>query len=101
LRDRISDITDVGKRILRNLSGIEERSLEDLDEKTLTFAKELSKYQLEFLIAVKSMLTIMNKKYLKSCFDIEEEYGKVAYDTNKKSMKEFDEFIKSIYNRYI
>lgn len=42
LRDRISDITDVGKRILRNLSGIEERSLEDLEEKSIVVAYDLS-----------------------------------------------------------
>jgi phosphotransferase system enzyme I (PtsI) len=42
LRDRISDITDVGKRILRNLTGVEERSMESLDEKSIIFAYDLS-----------------------------------------------------------
>lgn len=42
LRDRITDITDVGRRILKNLSGIEERSLEDLDEKAIIIAYDLS-----------------------------------------------------------
>jgi phosphotransferase system enzyme I (PtsI) len=42
LRDRISDITDVGKRILRNLAGVEEKSLKDLDEKSIVVAYDLS-----------------------------------------------------------
>ncbi|MBU0683017.1 MAG: phosphoenolpyruvate--protein phosphotransferase [Candidatus Omnitrophota bacterium] len=42
LRDRISDITDVGKRILRNLTGREEKKLEDLDEKSIVIAYDLS-----------------------------------------------------------
>ncbi len=42
LRDRISDITDVGKRILRNLAGVQEKSLKDLDEKSIVIAYDLS-----------------------------------------------------------
>ena len=42
LRDRISDITDVGKRILRNLVGVEETNLSDLDEKAIVIAYDLS-----------------------------------------------------------
>ncbi|MFC1548788.1 phosphoenolpyruvate--protein phosphotransferase [Candidatus Omnitrophota bacterium] len=42
LRDRVSDITDVGKRILRNLVGVEERSMEGLHEKAIVIAYDLS-----------------------------------------------------------
>jgi phosphoenolpyruvate-protein phosphotransferase (PTS system enzyme I) len=42
LRDRISDITDVGKRILKNLVGAKERSLEDLEEKSIVIAYDLA-----------------------------------------------------------
>jgi len=42
LRDRISDITDVGKRILKNLMGKEERGLGDLREKSIVIAYDLS-----------------------------------------------------------
>ncbi|MFH1304831.1 MAG: phosphoenolpyruvate--protein phosphotransferase [Candidatus Omnitrophota bacterium] len=42
LRDRISDITDVGKRILRNLAGKEEKNLGDLDEESIVIAYDLS-----------------------------------------------------------
>ena len=42
LRDRISDIADVGKRILRNLAGVEEKSLKDIDEKLIVVAYDLS-----------------------------------------------------------
>ena len=33
LRDRITDIADVGKRVLRNLSGSKNKGLDQLDEK--------------------------------------------------------------------
>ena len=42
LRDRVSDITDVGKRILRNLIGVEERSMEGLHEKAIVISYDLS-----------------------------------------------------------
>lgn len=42
LRDRISDITDVGKRILRNLTGVEEKSMEFLEEKSIIISYDLS-----------------------------------------------------------
>ncbi|MFC1480356.1 phosphoenolpyruvate--protein phosphotransferase [Candidatus Omnitrophota bacterium] len=42
LRDRVSDINDVGKRILRNLTGIEEKSMDGLDEKSIVIAYDLS-----------------------------------------------------------
>jgi len=42
LRERVSDINDVGRRILKNLLGTERRSLEDLKEKTVVVAYDLS-----------------------------------------------------------
>jgi len=42
LRERIADINDVGRRILRNLLGRERRSLEDLKEKVVVVAHDLS-----------------------------------------------------------
>jgi phosphotransferase system enzyme I (PtsI) len=42
LRDRITDITDVGKRILRNLVGAEEKNLDELTEKSIVIAYDLS-----------------------------------------------------------
>lgn len=42
LRDRVSDIADVGKRILRNLTGTEERSMEYLKEKSIVISYDLS-----------------------------------------------------------
>ena len=74
--------------------------LDELEAETLTFAKQLVKYQTEFIFFTKSMLTIMNKAYLKSCFDLEDECGKAAYDTKKKTMKELDDFIKGLYDKY-
>ena len=46
------------------------------------------------------MLTIMNKGYIKSCFDLEDACGNVAYATKKKSMQELDDFIKGLYEKY-
>ncbi|MFX1358511.1 MAG: hypothetical protein ACFFA8_14680, partial [Promethearchaeota archaeon] len=74
--------------------------LDQLETETFSFVKQLSKYQTEFLFFIKSMLTIMNKNYIKSCFDLEDECGTVAYAKEKKSMKELDEFIKDLYKRY-
>ena len=42
LRDRISDIADVGKRVLKNLIGVKEKSLEDLEEKAIVIAYDLA-----------------------------------------------------------
>ncbi|MBY9016992.1 MAG: enoyl-CoA hydratase/isomerase family protein [Candidatus Lokiarchaeota archaeon] len=75
--------------------------LDQLDTKTLSFVKQMSKYQMEFLIFIKSMLTIMNKRYIKSCFDLEEDCGKVTYDKKKKNMKELDEFLEGMREKFI
>ncbi len=74
--------------------------LDQLETETLAFVKKLSKYKTEFLFFIKSMLTIMNKAYIKACFDLEDECGKVAYATEKKSMEELDKFIKGLYDKY-
>ena len=42
LRDRSGDIADVGKRVLKNLIGSKERSMESLDEKSIIIAYDLS-----------------------------------------------------------
>ncbi|MFH1798635.1 MAG: phosphoenolpyruvate--protein phosphotransferase [Candidatus Omnitrophota bacterium] len=42
LRERITDISDVGKRILRNLMGEKEKNLENLAEKSIVVAYDLS-----------------------------------------------------------
>jgi len=46
------------------------------------------------------MLRIMNKAYIKSCLDLEDECGKAAYEVKKKNMKEFDDFIKGLNEKY-
>ena len=72
--------------------------LDSIDLETRKFLKVLTKHQTEFLFFIKSMLTIMNKAYIKSCFDLEDECGKLAFQ--KKSMKELDDFIKDLYKKY-
>jgi phosphotransferase system enzyme I (PtsI) len=42
LKERISDINDVGRRILKNLLGRERKSLEDLKERVIVVAHDLS-----------------------------------------------------------
>lgn len=42
LRERVSDINDVGRRILKNLLGTEHRSLENLKKKVVVVAYDLS-----------------------------------------------------------
>ncbi|MCU0650847.1 MAG: phosphoenolpyruvate--protein phosphotransferase [Candidatus Omnitrophica bacterium] len=42
LRERISDLNDVGKRVLRNLLGKEHRSLKDLQDRVVVVAHDLS-----------------------------------------------------------
>ena len=42
LKERIADINDVGKRILRNLLGKEKRGLDDLKEKAIIVSHDLS-----------------------------------------------------------
>lgn len=42
LRDRSGDITDVGKRVLKHIIGVKERSMESLDEKSVIIAYDLS-----------------------------------------------------------
>jgi len=42
LRERVSDITDVGKRVIRHLVGTQRASLSDLKEKVIVIAYDLS-----------------------------------------------------------
>ena len=73
--------------------------METLDEDTFLFAKELCKIQTPFLFFTKVMLTMMNKAYIKSCMDLEDECGKIAYG-EKKTMKELEDIIQDLYKRY-
>ena len=71
-----------------------------LDTETVAFAKEISKYQPKFSIFLKSMLTIMEKGRIKSCFDLEDECGKVAYDNSIKDLRDIDDFIKGLHKKF-
>lgn len=74
--------------------------LDQLDTESLNFAKQIVKYQTEFIFFTKTMLRIMNKAYIKSCFNLEDECGKAAYDPKKKTMTELDDFIKGLDEKY-
>ncbi len=71
-----------------------------MDTETIAFAKEISKYQPKFSIFLKSMLNIMEKGRIKAYFDLEDECGKVAYDNNIKDLKDIDNFIKELHQKY-
>ncbi len=73
---------------------------QELDSETYSFAKQIVKYQKEFSFFTKTMLRIMNKAYIKSCMDLEDECGKVAYDPKKFTMKELEDFIKGLNDKY-
>ncbi|MEJ2248468.1 MAG: enoyl-CoA hydratase/isomerase family protein [Candidatus Lokiarchaeota archaeon] len=73
--------------------------LETLDEECYSFVRGIAKYQKEFLFLPKAMLNIMNKNYVKSCLDLEDECGEIAY-SKKKSMEELNSLIKNLYNNY-
>ena len=73
-------------------------SLDKLEIETKKFVKTFSKRMDSFMFLIKSSLNVMNTKYIERWFDLEDECGKIAYD--KKSMKELDEFIKNLYNKY-
>ena len=73
--------------------------LDKLDEETFAFAKKVSKYQKEFSYFTKTMLNIMNKHYIKTLLDMEDECGAVAYARNKND-EELDEFIADLYKKY-
>ena len=72
--------------------------LEDLDVSTKNFLKDLVKYKNEFIFTTKTMLSIMNKRYIKSCFDLEDECGTMAYAN--KPYEEISEFIEGLYKKY-
>ncbi|MFX0020790.1 MAG: enoyl-CoA hydratase/isomerase family protein [Candidatus Hermodarchaeota archaeon] len=74
--------------------------LENLDVETLNFAKQIVKYQKEFSFFTKTMLRIMNKAYIKSCLDLEDECGKMAYDPKKFTMKELEDFVRRLDEKY-
>jgi enoyl-CoA hydratase/carnithine racemase len=73
--------------------------LGDLDANTKNFMRNLVKYKNEFIFTTKTMLSIMNKTYIKSCFDLEDECGTIAYAN--KSYNELSEFIENLYKKYI
>jgi enoyl-CoA hydratase/carnithine racemase len=74
--------------------------LDELEEETINFAKDISKYQSKFSIFTKRMLLLMHKGLVKSYFDLEEDCGKVAYDNSIKSLKDIDEFLKKVQEKY-
>lgn len=74
--------------------------LEELESGTRSFVKQMTKYKDEFIFSTKTMLHVMHKAYIRSCMDMEDECGAVAYAKDKKSPKELHDFISGLYKRY-
>ena len=78
LKERISDIDDVGKRILKNLLGAKEKSLSDLKEKVIVVAYDLSP----------SDTATMHKKNVMWPYFAYGHHGKVLRDTCCSGIRE-------------
>jgi len=72
---------------------------DSINKETFEYAKELAKLKMEFLFTAKSMMTIMNKPFIKSFLDLEDECGTYAYGP-KKPMSDLHEFIQALYEKY-
>ena len=72
---------------------------ETLNSDTFSFVKEISKYQEEFSYTLKSMLNIMNKSYINSCLNLEDEFAKIVYE-KKMSVNELDDYINNYYDNF-
>lgn len=71
---------------------------DDLDKETRKFIRTFSKRDHGFTFLIKSTLTLMNNKMIERWYDLEDECGKVAYE--KRTMKELDDYIKDLFQRY-
>jgi len=72
--------------------------LDKLEVETQKFMRTFSKRMESFMFLIKSSLTIMNNKLIERWFDLEDECGKAAYQ--KKSMQDWEDFIKKLYENY-
>ena len=90
---------NVGLDDLRNLNfPTRVFPLEDLDTKTKEFMRDLVKYQNGFIFSTKTMLSIMNKRNIKTCFDLEDECGAMAYAN--KSYEEISDILGNLHKKY-
>ena len=71
---------------------------DDLEIETWNFMKSFSKHPLAISSLIKSSLTLMDKSYIKRCYELEETCGKAAYD--QKSQDDLDSFIKYLNDNY-
>lgn len=69
-----------------------------LEIETKKFIRTFSKREPAFTFLIKSSLTLMNNKMIERWFDLEDECGKVAYE--KRTMKELEDYIKDLFERY-
>ncbi len=69
-----------------------------LEFETWNFVKNFSKHPFAISSLIKSALTIMDKNFIKKCFELEDVCGKAAHD--KKSQDELDSFIEDLYHNY-
>jgi enoyl-CoA hydratase/carnithine racemase len=71
---------------------------EELELETWNFVKNFSKHPFHVSSLIKAALTMMDKKIIKNCFELENTCAKAAHE--KKDQDEIDSFIKSLYESY-
>ena len=70
---------------------------DELESKTEEFVKEFVKYKDSLMFLIKSSLTLMHDKYIEAWVELEEECNSAIME--KRSLKEWDEFIGPILSR--
>jgi len=71
---------------------------EKLEVETKKFIRTFRKRMDSFMFLIKSSLTIMNNKFIKRWYDLEDKCGELAYQKN--TQEELNEIIKNLYDEY-
>lgn len=72
---------------------------ENFEKNWVEFVEGFAKNKEAMMYLIKSTLHIMNDKYIERWFDLEDEAGDLSRG-KKKSMKEWDEVIQDLHNKY-
>ena len=70
---------------------------DELESKTEEFIKEFVKYKDSIMFLIKSSLTLMHNKYVETWVELEEDCNSAILE--KRSFKEWDEFIQDLYKK--
>ena len=70
---------------------------DELESKTEEFIKDFVKYKDSIMFLIKSSLTLMHNKYIETWVELEEDCNSAILE--KRSFKEWDEYIQDLYKR--